>query len=97
MSAYLPVTTHEIVNDLIAAAANTGAAIIHLHARDPRDGRPTPDPAVFMQNLPHIKAGCDAVMINILQRRHRHERRGAMARRAPGQTRAGVRSTWAVN
>ena len=46
------------------AAAEAGAAIIHLHARDPNDGRPTPDPAVFMQFLPVIKQSTDAV-INI--------------------------------
>ena len=40
------------------------AAILHLHARDPLDGRPTPDPAVFMQFLPRIKQATDAV-INI--------------------------------
>src|SRR6201990_3239796 len=45
-------------------AAKAGAAILHLHARDPVDGRPTPDPKVFMQFLPQIKAGTDAV-INI--------------------------------
>ena len=61
MSPYLPVTPDQVVADSIAAA-EAGAAIIHLHARDPRDGRPTPDPAVFMQYLPRIKAGCDAVI-----------------------------------
>src|SRR5258708_22533582 len=43
-------------------AAEAGAAIIHLHARDPRDGKPTPDPEVFMQFLPRIKQSCDAVV-----------------------------------
>src|SRR5258708_19751308 len=43
-------------------AAEGGAAIIHLHARDPRDGKPTPDPEVFMQFLPRIKQSCDAVV-----------------------------------
>jgi uncharacterized protein (DUF849 family) len=45
-------------------AAEAGAAILHLHARDPRDGRPTPDPKIFMQFLPRIKQASDAV-INI--------------------------------
>jgi uncharacterized protein (DUF849 family) len=36
--------------------------VLHLHARDPVDGRPTPDPDVFMQFLPRIKEGCDAVV-----------------------------------
>jgi len=63
MSDALPVTPTEIAEQAIAAA-EAGAAILHLHARDPKDGQPTPDPAVFMQFLPRIKQGCDAV-INI--------------------------------
>src|SRR5215471_210600 len=63
MSDALPVTPNQIAEQAIAAA-EAGAAILHLHARDPRDGRPTPDPAVFMQFLPRIKQSCDAV-INI--------------------------------
>jgi uncharacterized protein (DUF849 family) len=63
MSPNLPITPDEIAEQSIAAA-KAGAAIIHLHARDPGDGRPTPDPDVFMQFLPRIKQSCDAV-INI--------------------------------
>jgi uncharacterized protein (DUF849 family) len=63
MSPYLPITPEEIAKSSIEAA-EAGAAIIHLHARDPNDGRPTPDPAVFMQFLPRIKQNTDAV-INI--------------------------------
>ena len=63
MSPHLPLTPDEIARDAIAAA-EAGAAILHLHARDPKDGRPSPDPAVFMQFLPRIKQSCDAV-INI--------------------------------
>ena len=54
MSPYLPITPKQIADESIAAA-QAGAAIIHLHARDPRDGRPTPDPRVFMEFLPAIK------------------------------------------
>jgi uncharacterized protein (DUF849 family) len=61
MSPYLPLTPDEIAKQSIEAA-EAGAAIIHLHARDPKDGRPTPDPAVFMQFLPRIKQSCDAVV-----------------------------------
>ena len=61
MSDALPITPSEIAEEAIAAAA-AGAAILHLHARDPLDGRPTPDPAVFMQFLPRIKQNCDAVL-----------------------------------
>ena len=63
MSPYLPVTPDEIA-DAGIAAAEAGATILHLHARDPDDGRPTQDPDVFRQFLPRIKANCDAV-INI--------------------------------
>jgi uncharacterized protein (DUF849 family) len=63
MSPYLPITPSEIAEQSIAAA-EAGASIIHLHARDPQNGRPTPDPKVFMEFLPRIKQGCDAV-INI--------------------------------
>lgn len=63
MSPYLPLTPDEIAKDSVAAA-EAGASIIHLHARDPKDGRPTPDPNVFMQFLPRIKQQSDAV-INI--------------------------------
>ncbi len=63
MSAALPITPEQIARSAIDAAA-AGAAIIHLHARNPETGEPTPDPAVFMRFLPVIKQSCDAV-INI--------------------------------
>ncbi len=63
MSPHLPITPSEIAENAIEAA-EAGATILHLHARDPRDGRPTPDPDVFMQFLPRIKQATDAV-INI--------------------------------
>ena len=63
MSPYLPVTPEEIA-DAAIAAAEAGAAILHLHARDPDDGRPTQDPAIFRRFLPQIRAATDAV-INI--------------------------------
>lgn len=61
MSAALPVTPSEIAEASIAAA-EAGAAIVHLHARNPEDGRPTQDPDVFMQFLPRIKQACNAVI-----------------------------------
>ena len=61
MSDALPLTPDAIAEQSIAAA-EAGAAILHLHARDPDDGRPTPDPAVFMQFLPRIKQSTDAVI-----------------------------------
>src|SRR3954452_6969360 len=61
MSPYLPITPDEVAHQAIEAA-EAGASILHLHARDPKDGRPTPDPAVFMQFLPRIKQATDAVV-----------------------------------
>jgi uncharacterized protein (DUF849 family) len=63
MSPYLPITPEQIAQQAIEAA-EAGAAILHLHARDPHDGRPTPDPAVFDRFVPRIAAATDAV-INI--------------------------------
>jgi uncharacterized protein (DUF849 family) len=63
MSPHLPVTPDEIADQAVEAA-QAGAAILHLHARNPETGQPTADPAVFMQFLPRIKNECDAV-INI--------------------------------
>ena len=61
MSPHLPITPAQIAEEAIAAA-QAGAAILHLHARDPQNGRPTADPAVYQQFLPQIKAGCDAIV-----------------------------------
>jgi uncharacterized protein (DUF849 family) len=61
MSPHLPITPDEIASEAVSAA-EAGAAIIHLHARDPETGRPTPDPDVFMRFLPRIKQQSDAVV-----------------------------------
>ena len=63
MSDYLPVTPEEIAQQSIDAA-NAGASILHLHARDPENGRPTSDPEIFNKFLPVIKEETDAI-INI--------------------------------
>lgn len=63
MSPYLPITPEQIVDEALAAAS-AGAAVLHLHARDPVDGRPSFDPSVFRRFLEPLHAGCDAV-INI--------------------------------
>jgi uncharacterized protein (DUF849 family) len=63
MSEYLPLTPAQIAEQAIDAA-QAGAAILHLHARDPNDGRPSADPDVFAQFLGPIKRATDAV-INI--------------------------------
>ena len=63
MSPHLPITPEQVAEGAIGAA-EAGAAIVHLHARDPYDGRPTPDPEIFFEFLPRIKSACNAV-INI--------------------------------
>ncbi len=61
MSPYLPITPQEIA-DAALGAAEAGASIIHLHARDPETGRPDYRPETFMEFLPVINSGCDAVI-----------------------------------
>lgn len=61
MSPHLPITPDEIVEASVSAA-EAGASIIHLHARDPETGKPSPDPRLFMQFLPRIKQQTNAVM-----------------------------------
>ena len=63
MSPHLPITPEEIITDSLAAA-EAGAAILHLHARNPRDGRPDQTPDGFSPFLARIKQSSDAV-INI--------------------------------
>src|ERR1700749_3856817 len=61
MSDALPIPPDQTPEQAIAAA-EAGAAILHLHARNPEDGRPTPDPNVFMQFLPRIKPASNAAV-----------------------------------
>jgi uncharacterized protein (DUF849 family) len=61
MSPHLPVTPEEIAAASVEAA-EAGAAIIHLHARDPETGRPDPRPELFRDFMPRISAACDAVL-----------------------------------
>lgn len=61
MSPHLPLTADEIARDSIEAA-RAGAAIVHLHARDPATGKPSADPEHFRAFLPRIKSECDAVL-----------------------------------
>jgi uncharacterized protein (DUF849 family) len=63
LTPHLPITPEEIAAQSIAAA-QAGAAIVHLHARDPQTGRPTPDPDGFAQFVPRIAEQSD-VVINI--------------------------------
>jgi uncharacterized protein (DUF849 family) len=61
MSPHIPITPDEVARSAIAAA-EAGAAILHLHARDPKDGRPTPSAEIFMEFLPRIKQQTSAVV-----------------------------------
>lgn len=61
MSPHLPVTPDDIAASAIDAA-RAGAAIVHLHARDPADGRPSQDPALFRRFAPAIKEASDVVI-----------------------------------
>jgi len=61
MSPYLPITPQEIT-DAAVGAAEAGAAIVHLHARDPVDGRPTQDPKYFRQFAPAIRERSNVVI-----------------------------------
>ncbi len=61
MSPHLPVTAQQIA-DAAVGAHEAGAAIIHLHARDPVTGKPDQRPAAFLPFLKDIKARCDAVI-----------------------------------
>lgn len=61
MSPHLPVSPDEIAKAAIAAAKE-GAAILHLHARDPVTGKPTQDPSIFQEFLPRIKESTNAVV-----------------------------------
>ena len=61
MSPHLPITPQEIA-DAAVGAAQAGAAIVHLHARDPVDGHPTQDPKYFREFAADIKRRCDVVL-----------------------------------
>jgi uncharacterized protein (DUF849 family) len=61
MSKYLPVSAEEIAEAALGAV-EAGAAIVHLHARHPEDGRPSQDPAHFVPILETLKQHTDAVI-----------------------------------
>ncbi len=61
MSPYLPYTVEAISQQAIEAA-NAGAAIVHLHARNPEDGAPTADPGLFREYVTRIKAASDVII-----------------------------------
>ena len=58
---YLPITPKEIADEAVRAA-EAGAASVHIHARDPKDGKPSSDLDVFREILSNIKAKSDAII-----------------------------------
>ena len=61
MSPYLPITPKQIADDAVGAA-EAGASIVHVHARNPENGQPTPDLGLFREIVEDIKSRCDAVV-----------------------------------
>lgn len=61
MSPYLPITPQQIADEAVRAY-EAGAAIVHIHARDPETGRGTPDLKIFRQILESIHKRCDVVV-----------------------------------
>jgi uncharacterized protein (DUF849 family) len=61
MSPYLPLTPEQIIDECIASHA-AGAAVAHIHVRDPLNGRPTADQAVFRQIATEVKKQCDVIL-----------------------------------
>src|SRR3984885_5643612 len=61
MSPYLPYTVGDVVDQGVAAA-QAGAAVLHLHARNPKDGSPSADPAIFAEYARGIRERSDVVV-----------------------------------
>lgn len=61
MSPHLPITAEQIVAEGVAAA-EAGAAMLHLHARNPKTGQPDQSPELFAQFLPRLKQSTDAIL-----------------------------------
>ena len=94
MSPYLPVTAEEIAEAAIGAA-EAGAAIVHLHARDEKTGRPDQSPEAFARFLPRIKQATEGGREPDHRRRALHDgRRSGSSRRRRSSPRS-PRSTWA--
>jgi len=62
MSDYLPLTPEQIIEDAVKSF-EAGAAIAHLHVRDPKNGKPTADPNLFRQVLAGIKKRCNLILL----------------------------------
>lgn len=61
MSEYLPDSPQKIIEEAVAAN-KAGAAVVHLHARDPKDGRPSSDPKIMKQITDGVRERCNVVI-----------------------------------
>ena len=61
MSEYLPITPEQIIEEAVASN-KAGAAIVHIHARDPKTGQPTNDPKLMKQITDGIRNRCDVII-----------------------------------
>lgn len=61
MSPYLPITPQQIADEAVAAY-NAGAAVCHIHARDPETGKPTPDVNIIREIITGIKSRCNIII-----------------------------------
>lgn len=60
-SPYIPITPKEIADEAVSAW-KAGASVVHLHARDPKDGRPSSDLSLYREMVENIKSRCDVVI-----------------------------------
>ena len=60
-SAAIPITPDQIVESALEAN-RAGASILHLHVRDPKNGRPVADPELFLEVVSSIREQCDAIV-----------------------------------
>ena len=61
MSPYLPITPQQIIDEAVAAH-EAGAAVVHLHTRNPETGQPTGDPGLMKEVVDGIRERCDVVI-----------------------------------
>ena len=61
MSEYLPITPEQIINEAVAAN-KAGAAVVHLHARNPENGQPTGSPEIMKKIVDGVKSKCDVII-----------------------------------
>ena len=63
-SPYLPITPQQIADSALAAA-QAGAAVVHIHVRDPKTGRPSMDLSLYRETFDRIRAGAPDLIINL--------------------------------